>query len=54
MQSSVFYGEFLSISRINPMSAVTNYRRCMRLDSVSRIRHAASNTEDGLPVHVHK
>ena len=27
-----------------------NYRKCMRSNSVSCIRHAASNTEDGLPV----
>ena len=40
----------LNQSEANPRSAVTNYRKCMRSKSVSRVRHAASNTEDGLSV----
>ena len=50
MQNPVFHGLFLAIRWINPRSALTNYRKCRRSNRVSRVRHAASNTEDGLPV----
>ena len=53
MQNPVFYGAFLAISRINTRSAVTNYRKYMIINSVSHVRHAASKTEDGLPVDEH-
>ena len=49
-KNPVFYGTFLAIRWINPRSAVANYRKCMRSNGVSRVRHATSNTEDGLPV----
>ena len=37
MQNSVLYGAS---------------NKCMRSNSVPRVRHAASNTEDGLPVDI--
>ena len=36
MQNPVFYGAFLTISRIKPKSVVTNYSECVRSNSAYR------------------